>query len=84
MDISGIEELFTEKTTAIVPVYGYSNVCNVNEIDRIAQKYKLKVIYGAAHAFGIRIKNRGIANYGDAFIFSFHAIKALIPLKVDP
>ena len=70
-----IEELITEKTVAILPVHVYGNVCNMEEIDRIAQKYRLKVIYDAAHAFGIRYKGKGIGEYGDASCFSFHATK---------
>lgn len=75
MDESKIEDLITEKTVAIVPVHVYGNVCNVVEIQRIADKYNLKVIYDAAHAFGVKYKGKGIGNYGDASIFSFHATK---------
>lgn len=70
-----IERLITDQTSAIIPVHVYGNVCNVNEIERIAKKYNLKVIYDAAHAFGIKVKNQGIANFGDASMFSFHATK---------
>lgn len=75
IDEAKIEELITEKTVAIVPVHVYGNVCNVEEIQRIADKHNLKVIYDAAHAFGVRYKEQGIGNYGDASIFSFHATK---------
>ena len=75
IDESKIEALITDKTVAILPVHVYGNVCNVEEIRRIAEKYNLKVIYDAAHAFGITYKGRGIGNYGDASIFSFHATK---------
>ena len=75
MDESKIEDLITEKTVAIVPVHVYGNVCNVEEIQRIAGKYNLKVIYDAAHAFGVKYKKKGIGNYGDSSIFSFHATK---------
>ncbi len=75
IDESLIEDLITEKTVAIVPVHVYGHICNVEEIERIAYKYGLKVIYDAAHAFGVRYKDRGIGNYGDASIFSFHATK---------
>ncbi len=75
IDEDKIEDLITEKTVAIVPVHVYGNVCNVEEIQRIADKYNLKVIYDAAHAFGVKYKGRGIGNYGDASIFSFHATK---------
>lgn len=75
IDETKIEDLITEKTVAIVPVHVYGNVCNVEEIQRIANKYDLKVIYDAAHAFGVKYKGKGIGNYGDASIFSFHATK---------
>ena len=58
-----------------MPVHVYGNVCNVEEIQRIADKYNLKVIYDAAHAFGVKYKGKGIGNYGDASVFSFHATK---------
>ena len=75
MDASKIESLITDKTCAIVPVHVYGNVCNVEEIERIAKKYNLKVIYDAAHAFGVKYKDIGIGNYGDMSMFSFHATK---------
>lgn len=75
LDESKIEELITEKTVAILPVHVYGNACNVEEIKSIADKYGLKVIYDAAHAFGVKYKGKGIGNYGDASIFSFHATK---------
>lgn len=75
IDENKIESLITEKTVAILPVHVYGNVCNVEEIQRIADKYCLKVIYDAAHAFGVRYKGVGIGCYGDAAIFSFHATK---------
>lgn len=75
IDEGKIESLITEKTVAILPVHVYGNVCNVEAIQRIADKYGLKVIYDAAHCFGIRYNGRGIGSYGDASIFSFHATK---------
>ena len=75
MDETRIEELISERTVAIVPVHVYGNVCNVEEIQRIADRYGLKVIYDAAHAFGVSYKGKGIGNFGDASIFSFHATK---------
>lgn len=75
MDETKIEDLITEKTVAILPVHVYGNVCNVEEIQRIADKHDLKVIYDAAHAFGVTYRGRGIGNYGNAAIFSFHATK---------
>ena len=75
IDERKIEGLITEHTVAIVPVHVYGNVCNVEEIQRIADRYGLKVIYDAAHAFGVKYKGKGIGSYGDASIFSFHATK---------
>lgn len=75
IDETKIESLITEKTVAIIPVHVYGNVCNIEEIQRIADKYRLKVIYDAAHAFGVKYKGKGIGNYGDASVFSFHATK---------
>lgn len=75
IDENKIEELITEKTVAILPVHVYGNICNVDAIQHIADKYSLKVIYDAAHAFGIKYKDRGVGSFGDASIFSFHATK---------
>lgn len=75
IDVTKIESLITERTSAILPVHVYGNICNVEEIDRIAGKYGLKVIYDAAHTFGVEYRGRGIASYGDASMFSFHATK---------
>lgn len=75
IDETKIETLITDHTVAIVPVHVYGHVCNIEEIERIAHKYSLNVIYDAAHAFGVRYKGTGIGNYGDASVFSFHATK---------
>ncbi|MCM1132907.1 MAG: DegT/DnrJ/EryC1/StrS family aminotransferase [Ruminococcus flavefaciens] len=75
IDPEKIEALITEKTVAIVPVHVYGSVCDVEKIGEIAQKHGLKVIYDAAHAFGVQYKGRGIGCYGDASMFSFHATK---------
>lgn len=75
LQIEQLENLITERTCAIVPVHVYGNVCNVNEIDRIAKKYSLKVIYDAAHAFSVKVDGVNVANFGDASMFSFHATK---------
>lgn len=75
MDVSKMEALITEKTSAIVPVHVYGQVCQVEEIEEIAKHHDLKVIYDAAHAFGVTYKNRGIGSFGDASMFSFHATK---------
>ncbi|MBQ3431693.1 MAG: DegT/DnrJ/EryC1/StrS family aminotransferase [Clostridia bacterium] len=75
IDTTKIEALITEKTSAIIPVHVYGNVCNIEEIERIAKKHNLKVIYDAAHAFGEKYKGKGIGSFGDASMFSFHATK---------
>lgn len=75
IDENMIEQLITDKTSAIVPVHVYGHVCNVEEIERIAKKHGLKVVYDAAHVFGVRYKGRGIGEFGDASMFSFHATK---------
>lgn len=75
IDVDKIEELITEKTSAIIPVHVYGSVCDVEKIEEIARKYHLKVIYDAAHAFGVKYKGKGIGNYGDASMMSFHATK---------
>ncbi len=75
IDASKIEDLITEKTTAIIPVHVYGNICDYKEIDRIAKKHNLKVIYDAAHAFGEKIDGINVANIGDTAMYSFHATK---------
>jgi len=75
LDVSKIEDLITDKTCAIVPVHVYGNVCCIEEIEHIAKKYGLKVIYDAAHTFGVKYKEKGIGQYGDISCFSFHATK---------
>ena len=75
IDENKIENLITEHTVAIIPVHVYGNVCNIKKIQEIADKYNLKVIYDAAHAFGVKYKGKGIGYFGDASIFSFHATK---------
>lgn len=75
IDVNKIESLITDKTVAIVPVHVYGNICDVEAIDEIAKKHNLKVIYDAAHAFGEKYKGKGIGNFGDAVMFSFHATK---------
>lgn len=75
IDVSKIESLITDRTSAIVPIHVYGNICDIEEIDRLAHKYNLKVIYDAAHTFGVKYKGRGIGSFGDASCFSFHATK---------
>ena len=75
IDVNKIESLITEKTSAIVPVHVYGNICDIEAIEKIAEKYNLKVIYDAAHTFGVKYKGKGIGSFGDASCFSFHATK---------
>ena len=75
IDVEKLERLITDNTCAIMPVHVYGNVCNIEEIERIAHKYELKVIYDAAHTFGEKYKGKGIGTFGDASCFSFHATK---------
>jgi len=70
-----IEAAITPKTTAILPVHVYGNPCKVERIKEIADIYGLKVIYDAAHCFGVNYKGQGICNFGDLSILSFHATK---------
>lgn len=75
IDVSKIESLITDDTVAIMPVHVYGNICDVYEIKKVADKYGLKVIYDAAHAFCESINGVNVANFGDASCFSFHATK---------
>lgn len=75
MDVTKLEALITEKTVAIVPVHVYGNLCDVEGIQKIADKHGLKVIYDAAHAFGVSRNGVNAACFGDASMFSFHATK---------
>lgn len=75
IDVKKLEGLITDRTCAIVPVHVYGNICDIEEIERIAHKHELKVLYDAAHTFGETYKGQGIGNFGDASCFSFHATK---------
>ena len=75
LDPAKIESAITSRTTAIMPVHCYGKPCNVKEIQRIADKYGLKVIYDAAHAFGVEVDGESILNAGDMSTLSFHATK---------
>lgn len=75
MDPTKIEAAITDKTVAIMPVHCYGCPCNVQTIDAIAKKHNLKVIYDAAHAFGVRMNGKSILEYGDISTLSFHATK---------
>ncbi|MPY24941.1 DegT/DnrJ/EryC1/StrS family aminotransferase [Shewanella sp. YLB-07] len=70
-----IESHITDKTSAIVPVHVFGNPCDVEQIQAIADKHKLKVIYDAAHAFGVTYKDRSVLQHGDISTLSFHSTK---------
>ncbi len=75
LDPEKIEAAITSNTTAILPVHVYGNPCKVERIEEIAKKHSLKVIYDAAHAFGVNYEDQSVCNYGDISILSFHATK---------
>ncbi len=75
LDPDKIESLISNETTAIMPVHVYGNPCKADKIQEIADVYGLKVIYDAAHAFGVKYKGESILNYGDLSVLSFHATK---------
>ena len=75
MDPNCIEALITEKTAAIAPVHVYGNLCDWRRIQKIADRHHLKVIYDAAHAFGVEDGDRNAGGLGDVSMFSFHATK---------
>lgn len=75
LDPDKIEPAITPQTTAILPVHCYGNPCEVDKIQRIADTYGLKVIYDAAHAFGIKFRGESLLRHGDLSVLSFHATK---------
>ncbi|TAL65612.1 MAG: DegT/DnrJ/EryC1/StrS family aminotransferase [Bacteroidetes bacterium] len=75
IDPEQIESAITPQTSAILPVHVYGNPCNTKRIHEIAEKYGLKIIYDAAHAFGVRIAGTSVASFGDLSVLSFHATK---------
>lgn len=75
LDPARIEAVITPNTTAIMPVHCYGNPCAVEEIQRIADNYNLRVIYDAAHAFGVRDAGGSLLRHGDLSVLSFHATK---------
>lgn len=75
LDPENIENLITPNTSAILPVHVFGNACEVEKIEQIANKYNLKVIYDAAHAFDVKYKDKSVLNYGDISTLSFHATK---------
>ena len=81
LDPSKIEAAITPRTTAIMPVHVYGKPCKTKEIQEIANKYGLKVIYDAAHAFGVEINGESILKFGDMATLSFHATKVYNTLE---
>ena len=75
MDPARIEAAITPQTTAIMPVHCYGHPCDVKRIEKIADNYGLKVIYDAAHAFGVQCHGGSVLNHGDLSVLSFHATK---------
>ncbi len=75
IDADKIESMITPQTTAILAVHVFGTPCNVEKIQEVADRYGLKVVYDAAHAFGVEIGGRGIGTFGDISMFSFHATK---------
>jgi len=75
LDPDKIEEAITPSTKAILPVHVYGNPCNVYKIKDIAERHGLKLLYDAAHAFGVTLNGNSVANFGDLSILSFHATK---------
>jgi len=75
LDPDKIEAAITPNTSAILPVHVYGNPCYVDEIEKIAKKHSLRVIYDAAHTFGTRLKGESLCRFGDLSILSFHATK---------
>ena len=75
LDPAKIEAAITPQTTAIMPVHCYGHPCDVDAIQRVADNYNLKVIYDAAHAFGVQNHSGSVLNYGDLSVLSFHATK---------
>ncbi len=81
LDPDRIEPLITERTTAILPVHVFGNPCDVEAIERVAARHRLKVLYDAAHAFNVTYRGRSILAAGDASILSFHATKVFNTLE---
>lgn len=75
IDSKKIEKAITARTKAIMPVHVFGNACDIEEIEIIAKKHNLKVIYDGAHAFGVRYKNKSLLGYGDISTCSFHSTK---------
>lgn len=75
IDPDKIETLITSRTIAILPVHVYGTPCDVEAIADLAERYNLRVVYDAAHAFGVKLHGRSLATYGDISMYSLHATK---------
>jgi dTDP-4-amino-4,6-dideoxygalactose transaminase len=75
IDAGKIEQLITDKTSAIIPVHVFGSPCEIEKIEKIAKKHNLKVIFDAAHVFGVELDGVGIGSFGDVSMFSLHATK---------
>lgn len=90
IDADKIEQAITPQTKAIMPVHIFGRVCNIEKIEKIAQKYNLKVIYDSAHAFGAEYNGQSVLNYGDVSVVSlqetklFHTVEGGIITAKDP
>lgn len=81
MDAAKIEPLINERTVAILPVHVYGHVCDVDAIGAVAERHGLKVLYDAAHAFGVRYRGVPVAQLGEAVMLSFHATKVFSTIE---
>lgn len=75
IDPEGLEKLITPQTSAILPVHVFGNPCQVDALQNLAGKYNLKIVYDAAHAFGVKLGGLPVCNFGDLSVLSFHATK---------
>ncbi|MCB0401984.1 MAG: DegT/DnrJ/EryC1/StrS family aminotransferase [Flavobacteriales bacterium] len=75
MSVDAVEKAITPQTTALMPVHVYGTPCDMEGMEALAKKHNLKIIYDAAHAFGVKYNGQSILNYGDLSILSFHATK---------
>lgn len=75
IDVCKIERLISKNTSAILPVHTFGNICDIESLQNIADRYNLKLIFDAAHAFGVKYKNKSVFCYGDISAISFHATK---------
>lgn len=81
LDPESVEKAITEKTTAILPVHVYGNPCATADLQKIADRHNLKVIYDAAHAFGVRVNDQSVLKIGDLSVLSFHATKVFSTIE---